>query len=352
VLKTDKQFKKIVSSIYKILSKRELLIRNNQEDKYALDLLMAKKEILIQNEEKERWADELLNVNKELNFQNQEKEKQLAELIQANLHNVEIEKSRQDIEEKNRNITDSIIYAKRIQQAQLPKKEEILASLSMSFILFKPKDIVSGDFYFFKEKGDTVFIAAADSTGHGVPGALMSMIGAEKLSDAVSLSSDPSEILARLNRGIRTSLRQSDSQHSSKDGMDIALCVIDLKKQIIKFSGANRPIWIIRKDAKEVEEIKGTKKAIGGYTDDDQYFSSNEIKMEQGDTFYIFSDGYADTFGGEFGKKLMTRKFKEILIEIQSQSMDQQEIFLEDFIEGWKAGEEQVDDILVIGVRL
>lgn len=256
------------------------------------------------------------------------------------------------IEEKNKDITDSITYAKRIQQAKLPKKEDIYSSLTQSFILFKPKDIVSGDFYFFHKNSQSIFIAAADCTGHGVPGAFMSMIGSEQLNDAVSKSTDTSEILRQLNKGIKTSLRQSDSDESTRDGMDIALCSIDTQNRIVKYSGANRPLWVIENGQTEVQEIKATKTAIGGLTEDNQHFDTHEIKLQQGDTFYICTDGYADQFSGQDGKKLMTRKFKEILGNIQSKSMQEQETYLDNFIENWKSGTEQVDDILVIGVRL
>ena len=263
----------------------------------------------------------------------------------------EVEKSKLVIEGKNKDITDSITYAKRIQQAKLPIKEEIYSLLPKSFVLFKPKDIVSGDFYFFQKKEQSVFIAAADCTGHGVPGAFMSMIGSDKLEDAVSESSDPSEILSLLNIGIKTSLRQSDSYESTRDGMDIALCSIDLENRIVRYAGANRPLWIIRKGQTSLEEIKATKKAIGGLTEDNQHFDNHEIQLQQGDTFYLSTDGYADTFGaGE--KKLMTKKFKEVLVSIKEMTLREQEKHLDDFIEKWKAGIEQVDDILVIGVRL
>ena len=256
------------------------------------------------------------------------------------------------IEEKNKDITDSITYAKRIQQAKLPKYEEIKSTFSQSFVLFKPKDIVSGDFYYFTTNHQSIFIASADCTGHGVPGAFMSMIGSEKLDDAVSQSADTSEILRQLNKGIKNSLHQSDSDESTRDGMDIALCSVDINNRIVKYAGANRPLWIIRKGQTVVEEIKGTKTAIGGLTEDSQHFDSHEIKLQQDDTFYIFSDGYADTFGGKEEKKLTTKKFKEILLSIQDKSMADQEAHLDSFIEDWKAGTEQVDDILVIGVRL
>jgi serine phosphatase RsbU (regulator of sigma subunit) len=185
-----------------------------------------------------------------------------------------------------------------------------------------------------------------------VPGAFMSLIGSERLDDAVSQHADTSEILNHLNKGIKASLRQSNSKESTRDGMDIALCSVDVENRIVKYAGANRPIWIIRNGQTEVEEIKATKTAIGGLTDDKHHFDSHEIKLQQGDTFYICTDGYADQFSGQNGKKLMTRKFKEILVNIQSKSMQEQETYLDNFIENWKAGTEQVDDILVIGVRL
>lgn len=256
------------------------------------------------------------------------------------------------VEEKNKEITDSITYAKRIQQAKLPKKEEIYSSLTNCFILFKPKDIVSGDFYFFHKKDQLVFIAAADCTGHGVPGAFMSMIGSERLEEAVSQTTETSEILKQLNKGIKTSLKQSDSEESTRDGMDIALCSVDTVNHIVKYAGANRPIWIIRKGVSEVEEIKATKKAIAGLTEDNQHFETHEIKLQIGDTFYISTDGYADQFGGEKGKKLMTKKYKEILLNIQDKTMKEQGNYLDSFMENWKAKTVQVDDILVIGVRL
>ncbi|MHB8260932.1 MAG: SpoIIE family protein phosphatase [Bacteroidia bacterium] len=336
VVKTDNQFKDINRSIRQIFNDKALAFESREKAKQVIELLLA---------------------DKELDFQ-KEKERQMEELISVNIQKAEAEKSKLVVEEKHKSITDSINYAKRIQQAKLPKKEEIYDAFTDCFVLFKPKDIVSGDFYFFHKStlsyrsGGEVFIAAADCTGHGVPGALLSMVCSERLHDAVALSANPSEILNRLNKGVKTSLHQSESFDTTRDGMDIALCAVNTEKGTVKFAGANRPLWVIRKGMTTVEEIKGTKKAIGGYTEDNQQFDTHEINLQKGDSFYIFSDGYADTFGGEAGKKLMTKKFKEILLNIQHKPMPEQEAHLESFIEDWKAGAEQIDDILVIGVRL
>jgi serine phosphatase RsbU (regulator of sigma subunit) len=269
-----------------------------------------------------------------------------------NIYEQELILSQAIIEEKNTDITASITYAKRIQEAKLPNIKEIQNALPDSFVLFKPKDIVSGDFYYLHKNEKTVFIASADCTGHGVPGALMSMIGSEKLDDALAQSTDTSQILSYLNKGIKFSLKQTDSEESTRDGMDIALCSVDTEARVVKYAGANRPIYFIRQGQKVIEEIKATKKAIGGLTEDNQHFETHSIQLRQGDAFYIFSDGYADTFSGKSGKKLTTKKFKEILIEINEKTMSDQELFLNDFIEEWKKGTEQVDDILIIGVRL
>ena len=264
-----------------------------------------------------------------------------------------LEVQKELIEYKNKEITDSINYAQRIQRAILPNLDDVSTAFPQSFVLYKPKDIVSGDFYFYTQKHNLHFIAAVDCTGHGVPGAFMSMIGAEKLDEAVDQSADPSTILKLLNTGIKTSLKQSEvNDDSTRDGMDLAFCSVDINKRVVNYAGANRPIWIIRKGTGEVEEIKATKKAIGGFTAFEQEFESRSIQLNEGDTFYLCTDGYADTFNGETGKKMNTKRFKEILVEIQPLSIHEQERYLANFLEKWKGEEEQVDDILVIGIRL
>jgi serine phosphatase RsbU (regulator of sigma subunit) len=280
----------------------------------------------------------------------QEIEKQLLLENQNKLLEEQVKQRTYELSLKNQEITDSIHYASRIQQALLINKDEIVKNINNHFILFKPKDIVSGDFYFYAKHQDYIFLAAADCTGHGVPGSLMSMIGHEKLKLAVAHTINPGEILTYLNKSIKEALNQHAEKDSTRDGMDIALVRINFLTNEVVYSGANRPIWIIKKDKSEIEEIKATKKAIGGFTDSEQIFDEHYMSLNEGDVFYLFSDGYADQFGKN-GKKLMTKKFKEILLSINSLNMLEQQNYLDNFIENWKSGIEQIDDILVIGVK-
>jgi serine phosphatase RsbU (regulator of sigma subunit) len=272
----------------------------------------------------------------------------------------EIEEKGKIIEEKNEETLQSILYAKRIQHAILPPPSEIDPYLKDYFILYKSKDIVSGDFYFFSNKYaydlKRIIIAAADCTGHGVPGAFMSMIGSEKLKDAVDLSSQPGPIIEQLNIGLKTALRQS-GETGTRDGMDISVLCLPVnynenEKIKIAFAGANRPLWAIKNGAKEMLEYRATKHAVGGHTPDNQEFVNNELEFEKNDTLYIFSDGYADQFGGSKAKKMMTKRFKDILLLIKDKTMNDQKQYLLEHFEEWKGGNEQVDDILVIGIRL
>jgi serine phosphatase RsbU (regulator of sigma subunit) len=267
--------------------------------------------------------------------------------------NIQISLQRDIIVEKNKEITDSINYAVAIQNAKLPRRSYILENLPNSLILFKPKDIVSGDFYFFYKKGNEKFIAAVDCTGHGIPGAFMSMIGSEKLYECIMHSSDLSEVLSNMNKGIKASLRQNDSSSEIHDGMDMAICKIvevdDVTTELY-YAGANRPLLLFN-NAKELIEIKATKKAIGGFTDDDQVFDAHHFTLQKGDTFYIFTDGYADSFNDQ-RKKLTSKGFKNLLSSIQNFNMKDQEQYLEKFHKDYIRNTEQIDDILVIGVRI
>jgi ligand-binding sensor domain-containing protein/serine phosphatase RsbU (regulator of sigma subunit) len=254
-------------------------------------------------------------------------------------------------------ITDSINYSKRIQNAILPEKKVLQERFPESFILYRPKDIVSGDFYYFSSgKNLRFYIAVADCTGHGVPGAFMSMLGSKELSEAIKSNQQPSNILNSLNIGLKRTLNQNNPEKGIRDGMDIGLVMISEGSGgafKISFSGANRPLWILRKGAEDIIELKPTKAAIGGYTPDDQVFGQVDLEASKGDVIYLFSDGFADQFGGESGKKMMTRRLKEKLLENRTIEMPLQANALSDYFDNWKGSEnEQVDDVLIIGVKL
>ncbi len=256
------------------------------------------------------------------------------------------------IEEKNKSIQDSINYAKRIQEAILPSTDEIESAFKDYFILYKPKDVVSGDFYAFARKGDRLIIAAVDCTGHGVPGAFMSMIGTDKINHIVIEQgiTSPSEILNQLNKGIKIALKQREAEGGeSRDGMDLALCSFDLKNRKVEYAGAHRPLYHING---ELNIIDPDKMAIGGWTEETYSFRNNEFGVKEGDCIYLFSDGYADQFGGPKQKKFTTKRFKELLLSLKDKSMAEQKAVLHDTIESWRGDLEQVDDILVIGVRI
>ncbi|MCE3259432.1 MAG: rapF [Bacteroidetes bacterium] len=360
----------------KLLTEAQVKIRNDKLRKEMSD-----KELELANKEKSVKDAELKSKNRSMNillaglaviagmmfflYRNYSQKKKANSILER--QKLEIENAKNElhekskiIEEKNEETLQSILYAKRIQHAILPPPQEIDPYLKDYFILYKSKDIVSGDFYFFSDKyasdRNKIIIAAADCTGHGVPGAFMSMIGNEKLKDAVDLSDTPGGIIQELNVGLKGALRQS-GETGTRDGMDISVLILPTdyqKKEKVKvgFAGANRPLWVIRKDGSEVLEYKATKHAVGGFTEDGQVFDSHELEFNRNDTLYLFSDGYADQFGGTNSKKMMTKRFKDVLLEINKMNMPEQKEYLANFFEEWKGGNEQVDDILVIGVRL
>jgi serine phosphatase RsbU (regulator of sigma subunit) len=271
----------------------------------------------------------------------------------------EVVMQKEEIEMKNQDITDSINYAQKIQQALLPAEETIKKSLPNSFILFKPKDIVSGDFYWYTEKDNKALIAAADCTGHGVPGAFMSMIGTALLNEIVNDTgvTRPADILQALKEGVIKALKQTGDAGTQKDGMDISLCSFDFDKGVVEYAGAYNSLFLIRDN--QLEETKADRMPIGIYSDDHgKKFTNHEIKMEKGDVFYLFSDGYLDQFGGPKGKKFMGKRFKGLLMDIFSKSMNEQKAVMDDTIEDWKdhiedgSVFEQMDDILVIGIKV
>jgi len=263
----------------------------------------------------------------------------------------QIEKQKLALEIRDSNITDSLIYAQRIQEALLPSEEYFRKFFSDAFIFFRPKDIVSGDFYWIGEKNDKIFVVAADCTGHGVPGALMSMIGIEIIDKAVNEDNldNPAAILALMNKGLeKTFSREKNIGTIIRDGMDIGLCIIDKRKKRIEYSGAFFPLYLIRENT--LTEIKGDKIIIGMNPECVEY-TCHEVDLMDDDILYIFSDGYVDQFGGEENKKFMYRRFRYLLTRIHTFPVDDQKSILDDNIKSWMAGNPQLDDIMVLGFK-
>jgi len=306
---------------------------------YVLRAYKTKKEAYIKiNKQK----DEITEKNEELNQQNEEI------LTQRD----EIEAQKNVLESQHHQITDSIFYAKNIQSALLPPVEILSEILPNHFIINLPRDIVSGDFYWIREVEGKIVIAVADCTGHGVPGAFMSMLGTAFLNEIVSKDkiTTPSLILDNLKAQVVKSLHQTDEDLSSKDGMDIAVCTLDIKNNIIEFAGAYNPLIIIKNN--ELIEIKGDKMPIGIYKYRKSDFTNHTINIEEEMNIYMFSDGYSDQFGGERNKKMGKKQFYNKLIEINKLAFNKHKQELLDFHETWKQKTEQIDDILVVGINI
>lgn len=297
----------------------------------------------------------------------------------------QIEQQKKLVEDKNKDITDSIEYASTIQSAILPSKEKLSEFMPDHFIMFKPRDIVSGDFYWINHlSNDKIVIIAADCTGHGVPGAFMSMIGNSLLNEIIIENGidEADEILNRLKAGIMKALSQKSNDAQSKDGMDIALAVLDRKNNKLDYAGANNSLYIVKpksedelaaqpeipEPAKEGErrrissdvdnethilrEIKPDKQPIGYHTDKIEPFTKHSIQLEKGDTFYLFTDGYADQFGGPKGKKFKYKPFKRLLLSLYEKNMAEQQAEMEQVLGDWMADYEQIDDICIVGFRV
>lgn len=269
----------------------------------------------------------------------------------------EIEKQHAIVSQQKKKLTDSILYAQRIQNAVLPPRYVFEKIFPQHFILFKPRDIVSGDFYWISSKDNIAVIAVADCTGHGVPGAFMSMLGIAFLNEIVSkmtinrhiVTFHASEILNELRNYVIQSLHQTGRPSEAKDGMDIALCIIDFENNTMQFAGAHNPAYLIRKG--ELQIIEADRMPIGIYKTENKLFTNREVKLEFDDQIYLFSDGYYDQIGGPKQAKMMSINFRNFLLEISHLPMSEQQKLLEEYYESWKGNNDQIDDVLVIGLK-
>ncbi len=265
---------------------------------------------------------------------------------------IEIEKQRDKIAEQNHEITSSIVYAQRIQSAVLPDDEYTHSILPQHFILFKPRDIVSGDFYWMTEKSNYTLVAAADCTGHGVPGAFMSMLGVSLLNEITNINKDLSakNILESLRKNIKETLSQRGKKDEARDGMDIALCIFNFNNLTAQFSGAYNPLLLIRNSEQMI--FKGDKMPIGIHVGKEKPFTNHEFKIAKGDMIYLYSDGYADQFGGHEEKKFKSLPFRQLLLKIHNEPLEKQKQILDKTISDWQGNLDQIDDIMVIGIRV
>ena len=338
-----------VDYVIKPFNSKELLVRVNThlELKYA-------------HEKIKKSEQELRKVNAEIKAQRDEIEAQRDLLVVQ----------RDLLVSQKQKITDSINYAQRIQSAVLPHQKYMNAVMPEYFVLYKPRDIVSGDFYWIKEVKNNLVVVVADCTGHGIPGAFMSMLGITLLNEQIRSSriDKPGEILGRLRSKIKDMLVQEGKIEEQKDGMDMAIAIIDNDNKKIQFAGAYNPLYLIRKKEKlegdQIEplatvqnidhyliEIKGDKQPIGIHTIETD-FTTHTIELKEQDTIYLFSDGFVDQFGGENRKKYKTPSFKKLLLSVQTKSLEEQKLIIDNAFETWRGKNEQIDDVCVIGIRV
>lgn len=322
-----------------------------------------------------RQFKQIQKSNQVLSKQKAQIEEANEELYQSNeeisAQRDEIQFQKDQIEKIHKEVSDSIHYAERIQRAILPKVDDIDQKITDRFTLFKPKDVVSGDFHWSKhlEKNNLFVATAADCTGHGVPGAFMSMLGVAFLNEIVSKTNvtNTGEVLDNLRQSVMTSLHQTGADGEAQDGMDIAFVAYNYVTKSVQFSGANNPLYIIRPKEKSaidvaekivegnthtLYEIKGDKMPIGIYKKTLTDFTSIEVQLEDGDQMYMFSDGYADQFGGPKGKKLKYKPFKGLLLDNATKPMSVQSQILDNYFEDWRGNLEQVDDVIVMGIKV
>jgi len=268
----------------------------------------------------------------------------------------ELETHRDMVVHQKNEIIESINYAQRIQSAMLPPDTYFSELLNEHFVLYKPRDIVSGDFYWIRQVKQYIVLVVADCTGHGVPGAFMSMLGMSNLNEIVQRReiTQAKDVLNELRKQIKRSLRQQGKRDESKDGIDMAICVLDLKSMKMQYAGANIPLYLIKdvKGTPELKEIKPDRMPLGYYHTKDISFVNHDIQLEMGDSFYMFSDGFVDQVGGEQKKKFLSKNFKNLLLEIQDRTMHDQKEILEKTLANWMGDTSQIDDLLVVGVKV
>lgn len=282
----------------------------------------------------------------EATWRERELKKKLTSMIK------ELNKTQLIVETQNRRITESISYSSRIQQAICPTEEELRACLPESFMLYLPKDIISGDFPWLYKSGDHIYVAAVDCTGHGVPGAMMSMIGNLLLADIMNHEDSllPSQILGRLHHAVVRTLKQDSPSGNSNEGMDVGLCRLNIRTKELLFSGAHRPLYLRRHSG--IELYPGDKYPIGGmHYKGQNTFTDKQVDYREGDAVFLFSDGFPDQKGGKEGRKLMIRNFRQLLETLPADDMNAVKTTLQDFHSDWKGSEKQVDDILIIGFK-
>ncbi len=290
----------------------------------------------------------LMNQRDELKRRNEEIIQQKEE-IEAQRDEIEVQ--RDQIFKQNEDIKKSIEYAKRIQTAVMTPKEHIDRLIPEHYLIFRPRDIVSGDFYWVNQKDGKLVMVVADCTGHGVPGAFMSMLGISFLNEIVTggVAIEPHEILNTLRARTKSTLSQTGREGENRDGMDMVVCVFDPQTSMLQFAGAYNPLYLVSQG--EIVEYKPDKMPVGIHLNEKESFTINEIPIRKGDQIVMFSDGFIDQFGGADGRKYMSRHFKRLLASIYNEPVDVQKGMLEEAIDNWMVGYHQVDDIVIMGVR-
>lgn len=301
--------------------------------------------------ESDELGKALLRMRDDLaSYRNEMEQKVDAQTVEITKQKEEVEAQKERILDLYQDLQSSIDYAQRLQETILPNDNFIREMFPDSFVFFRPKATVSGDFYWFTKRGNKKLFAAADCTGHGVPGAFMSLVGHNVLNQATKVYSKPSQILNSANRLSGEAMRSNDGEHFMRDGMDIALCSLDSDTLELEFSGAHNPVYVIRDN--EIIELDSDPFSIGTYVNNEREFTNHTLQLQKGDCLYLFSDGYADQFGGPRGKKFMRKQFRMMLLQHHGLPMSEQKWRIAETLDRWRGEGEQIDDILVMGIRV